>query len=167
MSINVRWMRDEMPPLPVISAWYLDGRDVEEMEYTFGVGDFCMCHEINQYARALPKIRKNNLNIWYVIFRLWPWLRSSDLCEGPHLLRWGLRPNEKKRREEERKEKNKNLISTLNKFLQCRIVMFKKGNVLESVMSDNSISYRQLDSTVFTLAIVESARSLVRYARHR
>lgn len=66
--------------------------------------------------------------------------------------------------------RRKNLISALNKLLQCsasRVVMFWKGNVLDSVMSDNSISYRQLDSTVFTLAIVESARSLMRYARHR
>jgi len=51
------------PYLPGISS---DGRDVEEMEYTFGVDDFCACYEINQYSRALPKIRKNDrLIIWY------------------------------------------------------------------------------------------------------
>lgn len=60
-----------------------------------------------------------------------------------------------------RKRERKNLISALNKSLHrsvSRVVMFGEGNVLESVMSDNSIGYRLLNSTVFTLAIVESAR---------
>jgi len=86
VDIIVKWAstsdgcETRCPPLPVISAWYLDGRDVEEMEYTFG--DFCACHEINQYARVLPKIRKNNFNIWYH-FQTLAGLWSSDLCEGP------------------------------------------------------------------------------------